>query len=80
MYGFHAGFSFAATRDRGLLASLNQRKLGVWIGLEHTDHSLVDSAAAEWLGLFKHKSLGRNERYNMDYHRLLDLLQKHLRR
>lgn len=80
LHGFHAGFTFAATCDRSLLSSINQRKSGVWHGLEQADHSLADSAAAEWLGLFKHKSLGREVRFNSDYHRPLDLLRQHLMR
>lgn len=77
LHGFDAGFTFAATRDRSLLASLNQRKLGVWLGLEHNGYSLAESAAVDWGGLFKHPSLGRNQRHNMDYHRPLDLLRQH---
>jgi hypothetical protein len=32
------------------------------------------------MGLFKHPSLGRDERFNSDYHRLLDLLRQKLMR
>jgi hypothetical protein len=78
LHGFHAGFTFAATRDRSLLSSINQRKSGVWNEQEQADHSLANSAAAEWLGLFKHQSLSRDERFNSDYHRPLDLLRQHL--
>lgn len=78
LHGFHAGFTFAPTRDRSLLASLNQRKLGLWLGLEHSNRSLADMAVVEWQGLFKHPALGRDPRYNMDYHQPLDLVRKHL--
>jgi hypothetical protein len=78
LHGFHAGFSFAATRDRSLLASLNQRKIGFWMDLEHSDRSLPEAAAQDWDGLFKHPALGRNERHNMDYHRPLDLIRQRL--
>ncbi|MEO8810021.1 MAG: hypothetical protein ABI386_07235 [Rhodanobacter sp.] len=78
LHGFDAGFAFAATRDRSLLSSLNQRKLGVWLHLEHHEGLLVESAAQEWDGLYKHASVGRNTRHNMDYHRPLDLLHQRL--
>ena len=78
LHGFDAGFAFAATRDRSLLSSLNQRKLAVWLGLEHRDGLPVESAVQEWEGLYKHASVGRNTRHNMDYHRPLDLLRQHL--
>lgn len=78
LHGFDAGFTFGATRDRSLLASLNQRKFGFWMALEHSDRSLPEAAAHEWDGLFKHPALGRNERHNMEYHRPLDLLRQRL--
>ncbi|MEO8385706.1 MAG: hypothetical protein ABI583_10720 [Betaproteobacteria bacterium] len=78
LHGFDAGFAHAITRDRSLVASLNQRKLAVWTGLEHSDDSLVNAAAAEWNGLFKHQSLGRNTRHDMEYYRPLDLLRQRL--
>lgn len=74
--GFAAGFAFGKTQDRSLLASLNQRKYGAWMGFEHNDYSLVDVARLDWDGLFKHPALGRCERYNMEYHRPLDLLRQ----
>lgn len=76
--GFAAGFSFAATRDRSLLASINQRKEVAWTRFEYDDRSLVEAALSEWEGLFKHPGLGRNTRHNMDYHRPLDLLRQRL--
>jgi hypothetical protein len=78
LHGFDAGFAFAATRDRSLLSSINQRKLGVWLRLEQRDGLLVESASLEWDGLYKHASVGRNTRHNMDYHCPLDLLRQHL--
>ncbi|EIL94383.1 hypothetical protein AB7849_08380 [Rhodanobacter sp. 115] len=78
LHGFDAGFAFAATRDRSLLSSLNQRKFAFWLALEHGDRSLPEVAAQEWDGLFKHAALGRNARHNMEYHRPLDLLRQHL--
>ncbi len=78
LHGFDAGFAFAATRDRSLLSSLNQRKLGVWLGLEHHDVPMLENASLEWEGLYKHASLGRNTHHNTDYHRPLDLLRQHL--
>ncbi|MGV8942249.1 MAG: DUF6933 domain-containing protein [Lysobacter sp.] len=74
--GFAAGFTFAATRDRSLLASINQRKDAAWAGFEHNDNSLVEGALRSWDGLFKHPALGRNERHNMDYHRPIDLIRQ----
>jgi hypothetical protein len=78
LHGFHAGFAYATTRDRSLLSSINQRKLGVWLRLEHRDGPLVESAALEWDGLFQHPALGRNERHKMEYHRPLDLVRERL--
>lgn len=78
LHGFDAGFAFGATRDRSLLASLNQRKFGFWMDLEHSDRSMPEAAAQDWDGLFKHPALGRNERYKMEYHRPLDLLRQRL--
>lgn len=56
LYGFQAGFTFAATRDRSLLSSLNQRKFDMWIRLEHRGDTLMENAALEWEGLFKHSA------------------------
>ncbi|UGB36872.1 DUF6933 domain-containing protein [Frateuria soli] len=78
LHGFHAGFAFAATRDRSLLSSLNQRKFECWMALEHTDRTPASVAAQDWNGLFKHPALGRNQRHGMEYHRPLDLLRQHL--
>lgn len=78
LHGFDAGFAFAATRDRSVLSSLNQRKLGAWLHLEHRDGPLIESASREWEGLYQHPTLGRNTRHNMEYHRPLDLLRQHL--
>lgn len=78
LQGFVAGFAYAMTRDRSLLASLNQRKYGVWLQLEHRDRSLAEMAAIEWNGLFKHPALGRNARHNMEYHRPIDLIRQRL--
>lgn len=76
--GFHAGFTFAATRDRSLMSSLNQRKFGMWMHLEHRGGALMENAALEWEGLFKHPALGRNARHDMEYHRPLDLIRQRL--
>lgn len=76
--GFAAGFSFAATRDRSLLASINQRKEAAWGRFEHVGCSLAEAALSEWEGLFKHPALGRDERHNTDYHRPLDLVRRRL--
>lgn len=78
LHGFDTGFTFAATRDRSLLASLNQRKLEFWMALEYSDRSLAEVAALQWDGLFKHPTLGRNTRHNMEYHRPLDLVRQRL--
>lgn len=76
--GLAAGFTFAATRDRSLLASMNQRKEAAWNRFEYGENSLVEAALMEWGGLFKHPALGRDERHNMDYHRPLDLIRQRL--
>lgn len=78
LHGFDAGFTFATTRDRSLLGSLNQRKLGLWMALEHSGGSLAEAAAEDWKCLFKHPALGRDARYNIQYHVPLDLLRQHL--
>jgi hypothetical protein len=77
LQGFQSGFVFAATRDRSVLASLNQRKLAVWLGLE-AGHTLLECAMREWRGLYQHPSLGRTTRHNPEYHSPLDLLRQHL--
>jgi hypothetical protein len=76
--GFDGGFACARTRDRSLLGSLNERKVGLWMVLEHTAQSLPEAAAQDWDGLFKHPALGRNARHGMDYHRPLDLVRERL--
>jgi hypothetical protein len=78
LLGFDAGFALGATRDRSLLASLNQRKFECWMAMEHADRTLASVAAHDWTGLFRHPALGRNERHRMDYHRPLDLLRQRL--
>lgn len=78
LHGFHAGFAFAATCDRSLVSSLNRRKFEIWMGLEHCDQSLMEAAAQDWNGLFQHPSLGRDTRYNSEYHSPLDLVRKKL--
>lgn len=78
LHGFDAGFAFATTRDRSLLSSLNQRKFGAWMQFEHNECSLADAAVSEWSGLFKHPSLGRDARFNSEYHRPLDLIRQRL--
>lgn len=60
------------------MSSLNQRKFGVWMGLEHNDHSLLDTALLHWEGLIQHPALGRNPSHNMPYHLPLDLLRDKL--
>ena len=77
--GFDAGFAFGKTRDRSLLASLNQRKYGAWMGFEHNGRSLVEEALGEWEhGMFQHPALGREPRHNAQWHRPLDLLRQRL--
>ena len=79
LHGFHAGFAFAATRDRSLVSTLNQRKFEIWMALEHSDQSLAEAAARDWNGLFKHPALDGDAGRKNDYHRPLDLLQRKLR-
>lgn len=76
--GFAAGFAFSATRDRSLVASINQRKDRVWTRFEYDADSLAEAALLEWNMLFKHPALGRNERIDMDHHRPLDLVRQRL--
>ena len=78
LHGFDAGFTFAATRDRSLLASMNQRKEMAWLRFEHDGYSLAEAALREWEGFFKHPVLGRNTHHNMDWHMPLDLLRQRL--
>ncbi len=79
LLGFHAGFVCAPTRDRSLLASLNQRKYAAWMGFEHRGESLAEAALGEWEhGLFQHPALGRDRRHNMRHHLPLDLLRQRL--
>lgn len=74
--GFDACFSYGRTRDRSLLSSLNQRKFELWLGFEHSDRSLFDSAARQWNGLFQHPALGRDPHSNSRYHKPIDLLKQ----
>lgn len=76
--GFDAGFTFANTRNRSLLGSLNERKFGLWMALEHTAQSLPEAAARDWGGLFKRPVAGRTTRHSTDYHRPSDLLRERL--
>lgn len=76
--GFHAGFAWANTRDRSLLASLNQRKFGIWMGFEHNGYTFADSALLEWDGMFRHPALAAGEGRYRNYHRPLDLIRRHL--
>jgi len=76
--GFDAGLVFAATRDRSLLGTLNERKISLWMRFERNGCSLAEAAAFEWDGMFKHRDIGRNTRFGMDYHRPLDLLRQRL--
>lgn len=73
-----AGFAFARTCDRSLLGSMNERKFAVWMQFEHNDLPAEIAAALEWEGLFKHPALGRNARYQREYHTPLDLLRQRL--
>ncbi|MEZ5466004.1 MAG: hypothetical protein R3F22_12435 [Lysobacteraceae bacterium] len=76
--GFDDGFVFGKTQDRSLLGTLNGHKDMLWTGFEYHADSLVEGAARQWNGLFKHPSIGPNIRKNMKYHRPLDLLKQHL--
>ena len=77
--GFHAGFAFGKTRDRSLIASIDQRKFGAWMGFEWNETALIDEAVREWRdGLFQHPALGRNPRFKSPYHGTLDLIRQRL--
>lgn len=76
LHGFAVGFTCGPTRDRSLLASLNQRKAGAWSSIEWGDRSLFEGAAREWDGLFQHPALGRDARCNSQYHVPLELLRQ----
>lgn len=78
LHGFDAGFAYAATRDRSMVSSLNQRKAEIWMQLEYNDLPLAEVAAREWEGLFQHPALGRDTRFNSPYHRPLDLARQRL--
>lgn len=78
LQGFACGFAFGKTRDRSLLGTLNERKFAAWMQFEHRGRSLVESAARDWDGLFKHPALGRNARPGMEYHRPLSLVRERL--
>ena len=76
---FHAGFAFGKTRDRSLIASIDQRKFGAWMGFEWNETALIDEAVKQWRdGLFRHPALGRNSRFNSPYHDTLDLIRQRL--
>jgi hypothetical protein len=69
---------FAATRDRSLLSSLNQRKFEVWVGFEHSSEPAFKAAMRLWDGFFKHPCLPKNQRSHNDWHRPLDLVRARL--
>ena len=79
LHGFHAGFAFGKTRDRSLIASIDQRKFGAWMGFEWNETAMIDEAVREWRdGLFQHPALGRNPRFKSPYHGTLDLIRQRL--
>lgn len=70
--------TYANTRDRSLLGSMNRFKDEAWHHFAQINRSLPEAAARQWDGLFKHPALGRNKRFSMEYHRPLDLVQARL--
>ena len=79
LHGFDAEFAFAATRDRSLLGTLNQRKYEVPLMLEYDGSSLFDVALRDWTGgLFAHPALGKSPGLGGRWHRPLDLQRQRL--
>lgn len=79
LHGFDAGFAFAATRDRSLLGTLNQRKYEVPLMLEYDGSSLFDVTLHDWTnGLFAHPALDKSPALGGRWHRPLDLLRQRL--
>lgn len=59
--------SYANTRDRSLLGSLNQFKEHAWNHFTYVNRSLPEAAAAQWEGLFRHPSMvAAGKRYSFD--------------
>lgn len=73
-----SGFAVAATRDRSLLGSLNNRKVSVWRDLEYFGASFTEAAAREWTGCFSHPALAHKLRPGVDYHQILELVAERL--
>lgn len=51
--------TFANTRDRSLVGSLNRLRFEAWHHFAHAHRSLPEVAARQWDGLFRHPSLVR---------------------
>lgn len=76
LHGFDEGFAFAATRDRHLLGSMNERKFTARYALAGGE-SMDNMALREWMGLFHHPDVpGVKGRY--DYRRPFDLARARL--
>lgn len=72
--------AYANTRDRSLLGSLNRYKLEAWHHFACGDRSLLDVAARQWDGLFRHPAMAQHGRpYGYDaWQRPLDLVHERL--
>ena len=72
--------TYAATRDRSLLGSMNRFKDDAWDHFAYVDRSLPEAAARQWEGLFRHPGLARTrKRYDYSaWHRPLDLVAARL--
>lgn len=75
-----APLTYANTRDRSLLGSLNRLKFEAWDHFAHSNRSLPEAAARQWDGLFRHPSLAPpGRRYGYDaWQRPLELVRARL--
>ena len=72
--------TYAATRDRSLLGSMNGFKDNAWYHFAYVNRSLPDAAARQWEGFFRHPSTARaGKRYDYTaWQRPLDLVAARL--
>jgi len=72
--------TLANTRDRSVLASMNQFKSHAWYQFAHLNRSLPDAAARQWEGFYRHPSFAQpGRRYSSsDWKRPLDLVVSRL--
>ena len=72
--------TYANTRDRSLLGSLNRLRFEAWHHFAYANRSLPEAATQQWEGLFRHPSFAQpGRRYGYDaWQRPLELVRARL--